>query len=134
MTTSKGPLPGRCAVKFLICLTALLCAACARHDEPTVVLYASADEHIVREVIRDFERQTGITVLLVGDTEVKKTTGLVDRLRSEKDHPQADVLWSSEVFLTIALAEEGVLEPHLSPFASGAARLPDIRGSLRHRP
>jgi iron(III) transport system substrate-binding protein len=48
----------------------------------------------------------------VGDTEVKKTAGLVDRLRAEKDKPQADVFWSSEVFMTIDLAEEGVLEPY----------------------
>lgn len=74
-----------------------------------MVLYVSADEHIARQVVAAFEAETGIHVQLVGDTEAKKTTGLVERLRAEADNPQADVFWSSEVFLTIALAQEGVL-------------------------
>src|SRR5262245_58729428 len=51
---------------------------------------------------------------MVGDTEVKKTAGLVDRIITEMDHPQADVFWSSEVFMTIGLASKGALEPHNS--------------------
>lgn len=78
------------------------------------MLYVSADDHVAREVIAAFEKKTGIAVLFVGDTEQRKTTGLVNRLRAEADNPQADVFWSSEVFMTIRLAEEGVLAPHVS--------------------
>ncbi len=104
---------GRCVA----CVVALLwsLAGCDRSaNEPHVVLYVSADEHLARQVIREFRGQTGIRVDLVTDVEAKKTTGLVQRLRAERDNPQADVFWSSEVFMTINLADEGVLEPYES--------------------
>jgi iron(III) transport system substrate-binding protein len=89
---------------------------CERRPEAErVVLYVSADDHIARQVIDLFERQTGVQVDFVGDTEQQKTTGLAQRLRAEKDNPQADVFWSSEVFMTIELAEEGVLDAYVSP-------------------
>jgi iron(III) transport system substrate-binding protein len=106
--------------RFSLCAFAVVLLAvaglrgCSRDDGPQVVLYASADEFLVRDVIGEFEKQTGTRVLYVGDTEAQKTAGLVNRLRSEKDNPQADVFWSSEPFLTIKLAEEGVLAPHES--------------------
>jgi iron(III) transport system substrate-binding protein len=78
-------------------------------DRPHVVLYVSADDEVARPVVRAFEEQTGIRVDVVSDTEQRKTTGLANRLYAERDHPQADVLWSSEIFNTIRLAEAGVL-------------------------
>lgn len=87
-------------------------------DRPVVVLYTSADEYVAREIIAAFEREHGIRVKYVGDTEAKKTVGLVERLRAEKNNPQADVFWSSEVFLTIELADEGILEPYESEATS----------------
>ena len=80
-------------------------------DSPTgrrVVVYVSADEQIAREVLDAFEQATGIDVLLIGDSEASKTTGLVQRLRAEHDAPVADVFWSSEAMQTIELANEGV--------------------------
>lgn len=88
-----------------------MCVGCTR-DEPTVVAYISADEYVARQVIERFEQQTGINVEFVGDTEVNKTTGLVQRLRAESNSPQADVFWSSEVFQTIQLANDGVFEAY----------------------
>ena len=101
-------------------LAAVLTVGCSdRQDPPHVVLYVSADAHLARSVAAAFEAETGVRVDLVGDTELKKTTGLVERLRGERDHPQADVFWSSEIFMTIALADEGVLAPHVSEVAAG---------------
>ena len=51
------------------------------------------------------------------DTEATKSVGLAERLRAEKDNPQADVCWGNEPFHTINLAEEGVLAPYESPSA-----------------
>lgn len=100
----------------LAAAVALLTTGCEHSsDTQRVVLYVSADDHLVRQVIAEFEQQTGIRVDFVGDIEQNKTTGLVGRLRAEADNPQADVFWSSEVFMTIKLAEEGVLEPYDSP-------------------
>ncbi|MHC4419764.1 MAG: extracellular solute-binding protein [Planctomycetota bacterium] len=89
----------------------LLTMGCDRSQQG-VVLYVSADDHVARQVVRAFEQQTGIRVDTVGDTEQTKTTGLANRLRAERDNPQADVFWSSEVFNTINLAEEGVLDAY----------------------
>ena len=87
--------------------------SCDRGIEP-LVLYVSADEYVARPLVARFSERTGIPVHLVGDTEANKTTGLVDRLRAERDRPVADVFWSSEAMMTIALAQESLLRPHES--------------------
>ncbi len=76
-----------------------------------VVLYSSVDDFVLRDVVQDFERATGITVRLLGDTEATKTTGLIERLVAEREEPRADVWWSSEPFGTIRLGGMGLLEP-----------------------
>ncbi len=107
-------------VRFLVValLATVVSFGCGRSDRPEVVLYVSADEYVAREVVAAFEQETGIRVRFVGDTEAKKTTGLVERLMAEKDNPQADVFWSSEVFFTIDLANADVLEPYHSAATS----------------
>lgn len=79
-----------------------------------VVLYSSVDDYLLRNILKAFETDTGVTVKLVGDTEATKTTGLVQRLLAERAHPRADVWWSSEPFGTVRLAEEGLFEPFTS--------------------
>ncbi|MBI1927603.1 hypothetical protein HYR99_25595 [Candidatus Poribacteria bacterium] len=56
------------------------------------------------------------------DLEATKTTGLVNRLITEKDNPQADVFWNSEVGRTLALKQKGVLRSYRSP---NADNIPD---------
>ena len=90
------------------------CSKTAEEPRREVVLYYSADEFVARPIIEAFEEETGIRVLALGDTEATKTTGLFQRLRSEKSAPRADVFWSSEIFMTEQLAREGVLAPHES--------------------
>ena len=70
------------------------------------------------EVVAAFEAETGLHVAMVGDTEANKTTGLAQRIKAERDRPQADVFWSSEVFWTIRLAKDGLFEPHVSETSS----------------
>lgn len=88
-----------------------------------VVLYTSVDDFLVRPIIEQFELESGVKVMLVTDTEATKTTGLVERLRAEKDAPRADVWWSSESLGTQLLARDGILEPFIpratSEFAQG---------------
>ncbi|MGH7175898.1 MAG: extracellular solute-binding protein [Tepidisphaeraceae bacterium] len=96
----------------------MLCVLCGEFalcgcDKPTqkeVVLYTSIDQPVAAPIIREFEKQTGIHVTLVTDSEASKSVGLAERLRAERANPQADVWWSNEPFHTINLAEEGVLE------------------------
>jgi iron(III) transport system substrate-binding protein len=113
---------------FLRATTAAACAtvigSCGESvstSSKQVVLYTSADDTLAREVAKLFEARTGIRVLLTGDTEATKTTGLVQRLRTERAAPRADVFWSSEIFQTIHLAREGLFEPHDGPEAAARA-------------
>jgi iron(III) transport system substrate-binding protein len=61
--------------------------------------------------------KSAVHVVIVSDTEAAKSVGLAERLLAEKDHPQADIWWSNEVFRTIDLADQGVLAPYDSPAA-----------------
>jgi iron(III) transport system substrate-binding protein len=85
------------------------CRRSAGADE--VVLYSSVDEPRLREVVELYTRERAGRVLLVGDTEATKTTGLLQRLVAERDNPRCDVWWSNEAFSTIGLARQGLLEP-----------------------
>jgi iron(III) transport system substrate-binding protein len=116
-----------CILASLVFVVLLLLNGCSGSESTDeVVVYVSVDEHIARPILDRFERETGISVLMRGDTEATKNTGLVQRLRAERERPRADVFWSSEVFLTIQLASEGVLEAHETPeSAAWPARLRD---------
>lgn len=97
----------------------------------TVVLYTSVDEPYVRPLVERFKRETGIAVTLITDAEASKTVGLAERLRAERDHPNADVWWDNECFLTLRLADENVLAPYESPAAADIpAKFKDAEGHL----
>src|SRR5262245_42051348 len=81
----------------------------------TVAIYTSVDQPVASAILKDFETETGIKVVLQTDTEATKSAGLAERLRAEKNNPQADVWWGNEIFHTINLAEEGVLAAYESP-------------------
>lgn len=85
--------------------------------ERTVTLYSSVDDALLTEIVELCRERTGVRVLVVGDTEATKTTGLVQRLIAEQGSPRADVWWSSEPFGTILLSREGVLAPYSSEAA-----------------
>lgn len=109
-----------------ICVSLLTLATCLigceRSDSSTssqtVVLYTSVDQPIAQPIIRVFEQQNpDIKVILQTDAEANKTVGLVERIRAEKDNPQADVWWGNEPFHSVRLAEEGLLVAYDPPSA-----------------
>lgn len=117
-------------MRRFICFILTLPFACdarrpvaAESHEGEVVLYCSADSQFARPLLAEFEKQAGITVHALFDTEAGKTTGLVERLRAEKPRPRADVWWSGEVFGTMELAQAGVLAPY-KPRAAADIPLP----------
>lgn len=75
-----------------------------------VVLYSSLDETYAREITRDFEKQTGIGVSLLGDNEAAKSTLLVNRLIAEKERPSADIFLSGDAARAAMLIQMGVTE------------------------
>ncbi len=104
------------AASALLCSVALLAASCA--DADAVVLYCSLDQVHSEELIREFERETGIRVRAEFDTEANKTVGLVERLRQERNRPRCDVFWNNEIAHTVRLGEEGLLASYDSPSAA----------------
>lgn len=85
--------------------------ACRRRaNGDDLVLYSSVDDYLLREVLADLRTRTGLRVRVLGDTELTKTTGLVERLLREGLSTPCDVWWSSEPFGTIRLARSGLLE------------------------
>lgn len=92
-------------------------------EQRQVVLYTSLNEPTARAVIDEFEKRTGIRVVVQADTERDKTVGLVRTLIEERNHPRADVFWNSEIANTIRLREAGVLEK-LDPTPENAKAIP----------
>ncbi len=101
---------------FLPALLVLGGVGCER--PPDLVVYTSIDQEYAQQILALFESQTGLRVAAVYDTEAGKTTGLVRRLQRETAQPRCDVWWSSEVFGTIELARQNVLETYDSPAAA----------------
>ena len=121
----------RLAVVLILGLTA---AGACRQSDPgdqarTVTIYVSTDRVFSEPVLREYERQSGVKVNPVYDTEETKSTGLANRLLAEKARPQADVFWSNEPVRTLVLKARDVLAPYKSPNAEGIpAALVDPEG------
>ena len=86
---------------------------------PTVVVYVSHDEVFSEPILKDFEKETGIRVRAVYDTEETKSTGAMNRLIAEKNNPQADVYWANEPIRAEVLRQQHIAAPYLSPNADG---------------
>jgi len=96
-------------------------ASCRPTSSRTVVIYVSEDQVFSEPILKDFERETGITVKSVFDTEESKSTGTMNRLIAEKDNPQADVYWANEPVRAEALKQRGISTPCVSASAEGIA-------------
>ena len=107
------------AVVTLVLISIL--TSCRATNSRTVVVYVSEDQVFSEPILKDFERETGIPVKSVFDTEESKSTGVMNRLIAEKDNPQADVYWANEPVRADALKQRGVSTPYVSPSAEGIA-------------
>ncbi len=84
-----------------------------------VVVYTSVDQVFSEPIFRAFEKDAGITVRAVFDTEETKSTGILNRLLAEGERPQADVFWSGDPVRPFLLIKRGLVEPYVSPNAAG---------------
>ena len=109
------------AVAALAVLAAVGCRSQAppRNAPRTVTVYVSTDRVFSEPVLREYEKQSGVQVNAVYDTEETKSTGLANRLLAEKARPQADVFWSNEPVRTLVLKSRDVLAPYRSLSAEG---------------
>ena len=101
---------------------------CFSAGRSEVVVYVSEDQVFSEPILKDFERETGIAVRAVFDTEEAKSTGVMNRLLAEERNPQSDVYWANEPIRAEALKLKGISAPYASPNAEGiplAFRDPD---------
>lgn len=73
-----------------------------------VIAYCAQDQVYAEAIFHDFEKQTGIKVRAVYDSEAVKTVGLANRLLAERSHPQCDVFWGNEEMRTRQMAVQKV--------------------------
>jgi len=113
-------------VRTLVASVAVLLLGCDRGSSSPgqsssnqVVVYTSVDDVFARPLAELFQRETGVEVKLVPDTEETKSTGLVNRLIAEKDRPVADVFYSGDPMRAGVLKLKGVSQPYRSPAAEG---------------
>jgi len=109
-------------VAFWVVILSIILISCTKKEQEsdkTVVVYVSEDQVFSEPILRDFERQTGIRVRAVFDTEEAKSTGVMNRLIAEKDNPQADVYWANEPIRAQVLKEKGISQPYFSENAKG---------------
>jgi len=93
--------------------------AYSRREGNVVVVYVSHDQVFSEPILKDFERDTGVRVNAVYDTEETKSAGVMNRLIAEMGNPQADVYWANEPIRAEVLRQRGVSAPYRSPSADG---------------
>lgn len=96
-------------------------SACTSSSEE-VVAYCTVDQVFSEPILKDFEKETGIKVRAVFDTEETKSTGVMNRLIAEKDNPQCDVFWSGDPVRNGILKANGITTPYQS---AQTAMIPD---------
>lgn len=95
----------------------ILIFGCNRKSANEVIVYVSEDQVFSEPILRDFEKETGIKVRAVYDTEEAKGSGVMNRLIAEKDNPQADLYWANEPIRAEVLKQLGIAAPYTSPNA-----------------
>jgi iron(III) transport system substrate-binding protein len=117
MIRSRSNLPA------LLALAGLVGAIGCRSRSREVVVYLSIDQPFTEPILRDYERQSGVRVRAVFDTEETKSTGVLNRIVAEAGNPQADVFWSGDPVRPLLLVKRGLVRPYVSPNASA---VPDV--------
>jgi iron(III) transport system substrate-binding protein len=84
-----------------------------------VIVYCTVDQIFSEPVLKDFEQKTGIKVKAIFDTEETKSTGVLNRLITEKENPQCDVFWSGDPMRADVLKQKGITELYNSTASAG---------------
>lgn len=103
----------------LIVLLILLALISCNRSSNEVVVYTSVDQVFSEPVLKVFEQKTGIKVKAIFDTEETKSTGVLNRLITEKNNPQCDVFWSGDPMRADVLKQKGITEAYNSSTSVG---------------
>lgn len=101
-----------------IVLVIALLYGCSGKNANELVVYTTVDQIFSEPILKDFEKQTGIKVKALFDTEETKSTGVLNRLIAEKNNPQCDVFWSGDPVRAIILKNKGITTSYNSAAAS----------------
>ena len=100
------------SVAFLAAAMSLSLVACGKDKtannekaEDTVVVYTTHKEEMLEKISDEFTKETGINVDFIN-----LKGELADRVRSEKDNPQADIMFGGDTSTYMQLTEEGLFE------------------------
>lgn len=96
-----------------VTLLTIVLAAC-NPSQNEVTVYSTVDQVFSEPILKEFERETGIRVNAVFDTEETKSTGVMNRLIAEKSNPQCDVFWSGDPVRNGVLKSKGITQPYQS--------------------
>jgi iron(III) transport system substrate-binding protein len=111
-------------IAFIALAAALVLVLCwwwkAAHSRALVV-YCAHDAIYAEKILRDFEKRSGIPLVIRFDTEATKSLGLAELLIREKDAPRCDVFWNNELLGMLDLQERGIFQPYQG---AGYARIP----------
>ena len=101
-------------VVWALALAALFLCLCLLTWRPRapLVVYCAHDALYAEQVLKVFERRTGVPVAIRFDSEATKSLGLVELLLRERKQPRCDVFWNNEVLGTMELADANVLLPY----------------------
>ena len=102
---------------FIITLFITLITSGCNNNSNEVIVYTSVDQIFSEPILKGFEKETGIKVKAVYDTEETKSTGVLNRLLAEKDNPQSDLFWSGDPVRSIVLKNKGITLPYQSSVA-----------------
>jgi len=102
---------------LLITLLSTLILISCNNNSNQVVVYTSIDQIFSEPILKDFEKETGIIVKAIYDTEETKSTGVLNRLIAEKDNPQCDLFWSGDPVRTIVLKNKNITKAYQSKVA-----------------
>ncbi len=105
-------------LSLIIIFFSLLITTGCKDNSNEVVVYTSVDQIFSEPILKGFEKESGIMVKVVYDTEETKSTGVLNRLIAEKDNPQCDVFWSGDPVRTIVLKNKGITMPYQSSIAN----------------
>src|SRR5260221_1496241 len=95
------------AVTAALLLVAAFWKAFAPHE--ALVVYCAHDAIFAEDILRAFERQSGVRVAVKYDTEATKSLGLVELLLRAKNAPRCDVFWNNDLLGTLDLDRQGLL-------------------------
>lgn len=114
MGSMSTPILSRAALALVSSLATLAlvgASRAARAAPPAVVLAHDGDASALRPVIEAFTARSGVPVTLVGPGE-SPAHDAASRVRAAKADPALDVVWLADPLAAVALAADGLLDPH----------------------